>query len=183
MKKIIVGSLMVLGLFSTFAEADSRYKNARHQQDYAKVLKVKPIVVQTERRVPRRECWEEDVRYETSRQQRKSYTAPILGGIVGGAIGNELGAGQDNKKVGAVIGAVLGASIGNDIGHDRHRRNETHVSYRTETRCNVQHDIEYHERVTGYKVTYRYNGHTYNTQMDHHPGKRIPVRVDVRPAF
>ncbi|MDO6565302.1 glycine zipper 2TM domain-containing protein [Amphritea sp. 1_MG-2023] len=180
MKKIIVSSLMVLSLVSTLVEADSRYKGDQHHREYAQVIKVKPIVVQTERRTPRRECWEEEVRYETPRHQRKSYTSPILGGIIGGAIGNELGAGGDNKKVGAVVGAVLGASIGNDLSHNRQR--EHNVNYRTETRCQVQHDVEYYERVTGYRVTYRYNGRTYHTRMDHHPGKRIPVRVNVSPV-
>jgi uncharacterized protein YcfJ len=180
MKKIIVCSLMALGLFSSVVEADSRYKEDRHHREYAQVIQVQPIVVQSERRTPRRECWEEEVRYETPRHQQKSYTGPILGGIIGGAIGNGLGHGQDNKKVGAVVGAVLGASIGNDVTHNRQRDN--HVGYRTETRCNVQHDVEYYERVTGYNVTYRYNGRTYNTRMDHHPGKRIPVRVNVSPV-
>ncbi|RTE67143.1 glycine zipper 2TM domain-containing protein [Amphritea opalescens] len=180
MKKIIVCSLMALGLFSSVAEADSRYKESRHHREYAKVVQVEPIVVQSERRTPRRECWEEEVRYETPRHQQKSYTGPILGGIIGGAIGNGLGHGQDNKKVGAVVGAVLGASIGNDVTHNRQRPNN--VGYRTETRCSVQHDVEYYERVTGYNVTYRYNGRTYHTRMDHHPGKQIPVRVDVTPV-
>jgi len=34
----------------------------------------------------------------------------------------------------------------------------------------------------GYNVTYRYQGRTYSTQMDHRPGKRIPVNVSVSPA-
>ncbi|MBN0988468.1 glycine zipper 2TM domain-containing protein [Amphritea pacifica] len=181
MKKIIAGSLILLGLASGMAQADPRFKEKRHHQEFARVTHVEPIVVQTERRIPRRECWEEDVRYETPAHHRKSYTGPILGGIIGGAIGNELGAGQDNKKVGAVVGAVLGASIGNDISRNSHHRGNN-VEYRTETRCNVQHDIEYYERVTGYKVTYRYNGQTYQTRMDHDPGDRIRVRVSVSPV-
>ncbi|UTW03197.1 glycine zipper 2TM domain-containing protein [Amphritea atlantica] len=182
MKKLIVASLIALGLTSGMAQADSRFKESKHHREFARVTHVEPIVVQTQRRIPRRECWDEDVRYETQSHQRKSYTGPILGGIIGGAIGNELGAGQDNKKVGAVVGAVLGASIGNDISRNSHHRGNN-IEYRTETRCNVQHDVEYYERVTGYKVTYRYNGRTYKTRMDHEPGKRIPVRVTVSPVF
>ena len=182
MKKLIAASLIALGLVSGMAQADSRFKEGKHHREFARVTHVEPIVVQTQRRIPRRECWDEDVRYETQGHQRKSYTGPILGGIIGGAIGNELGAGQDNKKVGAVVGAVLGASIGNDISRNSHQRGNT-VEYRTETRCNVQQDVEYYERVTGYKVTYRYNGRTYHTRMDRDPGKRIQVRVTVSPVF
>ena len=38
------------------------------------------------------------------------------------------------------------------------------------------------ERVTGYNVTYDYQGRRYMTQTTHPPGDRIPVSVDVRPA-
>ncbi|GGK63621.1 glycine zipper 2TM domain-containing protein [Amphritea balenae] len=181
MKKLIVSGLVALSLLVPLAEAGSRNHRDNAHRDYAKVTRVDPIVVQSERRIPRRECWDEEVRYETPRHQRKSYTAPILGGIIGGALGNELGAGGDNKKVGAVVGAVLGASIGNDLKQNRSQY-DNRVHYRTETRCSVEHDVEYYERVTGYNVTYRYQGRTYHTQMDRHPGKRIRVRVNVVPV-
>ena len=181
MKKLLTGSLLALTMMVPLAEAGPRYGNGNAHRDFAKVTHVEPIVVQSERRIPRRECWDEQVRYEEPGKHRKSYTAPILGGIIGGAIGNELGAGGDNKKVGAVVGAVLGASIGNDLNHNS-TRGHNRVHYRTETRCSVEHDVEYYERVTGYNVTYRYNGRTYQTRMDNHPGKRIRVRVNVVPV-
>lgn len=180
MNKIITTSLMLLGMAVGTAEAGPRYGNNDHR-DYAKVTHVEPIVVQHERRVPRRECWDEEVRYQEPGRHRKSYTGPILGSVIGGAIGNELGAGEDNKKVGAVVGAILGASIGHDVSR-KSAYGEDRVRYRTETRCNVSHDIEYYERVTGYNVTYRYNGRTYHTRMDHDPGRRIRVRVNVVPV-
>lgn len=161
---------------------NGHHKGASNKhQDYAKVLDVEPIVVRSERRIPRRECWDEQVRYEEPRQHRNSYTAPILGGIIGGALGNELGHNKSNQRVGAAVGAVLGASIGHDVTRDR-AYTGGHVSYRTETRCAVEHDVEYYERITGYNVTYRYQGRTYHTRTDSHPGKKIRVRVNVVPV-
>lgn len=180
MNKMISVSLMVLGIAVGTANAGPRHDYNSHS-DYAKVTHVEPIVVQHERRVPRRECWDEEVRYQEPSRHRQSYTGPILGSIIGGAIGNELGTSNDNKKVGAVVGAVLGASIGHDVTR-KGAYGEDRVRYRTETRCNVSHDIEYHERVTGYNVTYRYNGRTYQTRMDHDPGRRLRVRVNVVPV-
>lgn len=182
MKKIITVAVIALGLSVSIAQAGS-HNNKRHNshRDFAKVVGVEPIVVQSERRTPRRECWDEEVSYEQPRQRRNSYTAPILGGIIGGAIGNELGHNKSNKRVGTAVGAVLGASIGHDITRDSAYSGDR-VRYRTETRCSVQHDVEYYERVTGYNVTYRYQGRTYHTRMDQHPGKRIRVRVNVVPV-
>ena len=182
MKKLITVAVLALGLTASLAQAGT-HNDKRHNshRDFAKVVGVQPIVVQSERRIPRRECWDEEVRYEQPRQHRNSYTAPILGGIIGGAIGNELGHNKSNKRVGAAVGAVLGASIGHDITRDSAYSGDR-GQYRTETRCSVQHDVEYYERVTGYNVTYRYQGRTYHTRMDQHPGKRIRVRVNVIPV-
>lgn len=181
MNKIISASLMLLGMAAGVAEAGPRHDYNSHS-DYAKVTHVEPIVVQHERRVPHRQCWEEEVSYqEPGSRHRNSYTGPILGSVIGGAIGNELGHSNTNKKVGTVVGAILGASIGHDVTR-KHAYDEGRVRYRTETRCNVSHDIEYYERVTGYNVTYRYNGRTYQTRMDHDPGRRIRVRVNVVPV-
>ncbi|MEH6579540.1 MAG: glycine zipper 2TM domain-containing protein [Amphritea sp.] len=182
MTKLITVAIATLGLLATSVEASGRHdKHHNAHRDYAKVVHVQPIVVHSERRVPHRECWDEQVRYEEPRQHRNSYTAPILGGIIGGAIGNELGHNKSNKRVGAAVGAVLGASIGHDVTRDSAYNGE-HSGYRTETRCTVQHDVEYYERVTGYNVTYRYHGRTYHTRTNNHPGKKIRVRVNIVPV-
>jgi uncharacterized protein YcfJ len=114
------------------------------------------------------------------RYRNDSYTDEILGGIIGGAIGNAVGHNKSNKKVQAAIGAALGASIAHDMNRPRHR--DYGVSYRDEQRCAVEHDVEYHEEVSGYNVTYRYHGREYQTRTRRHPGKRIRVQVDVRPV-
>jgi uncharacterized protein YcfJ len=38
------------------------------------------------------------------------------------------------------------------------------------------------EQVVGYDVTYEYNGRTYSTRTDAHPGDRIQVAVSVAPV-
>lgn len=49
-------------------------------------------------------------------------------------------------------------------------------------RCWVVEDYHEKERVEGYWVTYRYEGHEYVAWMDHDPGRRIRVKVTVEPV-
>ena len=45
------------------------------------------------------------------------------------------------------------------------------------------HSVErYEERVDGYRVTYRYNGHIFSTQLPRDPGGTLRVRVNVEPV-
>jgi uncharacterized protein YcfJ len=50
-----------------------------------------------------------------------------------------------------------------------------------ERRCEVTQQTSYEEELVGYDVTYRYQGRIFTTRTQEHPGKRIPVLVDVRP--
>lgn len=184
MKKLILTTLLSAGLFVTQADAGHR-GNGHHKHhkdyDYARVVHVEPIYQRVERSIPRESCWTERVAYEQPHRYRNdSYTDELIGGLIGGAIGNAVGHNKTNKKVQAVIGAAIGASIAHDI--NRPRGGGYNVSYRDEQRCAVTHDVEYHEQVSGYHVTYRYHGQEYQTRTHRHPGKRIKVRVDVTPV-
>ena len=154
-------------------------RRARDDIDYAPVTGVEPIYESREIVRPEEQCWNEQVPVR-SRSAQSSYTAPILGAIIGGAIGNGLGHHDSNKKVGTVVGAVLGGSIGRDIGNRNAGPEE--VAYREEEACRTVERTSYREEVVGYRVSYRYNGRDYTTQMPYDPGARIPVHVDVEPA-
>lgn len=144
--------------------------------DEAEVVDVEPIVEQVEIVEPKERCWFETVQ----RRQRgeRSITAPLLGAIIGGAVGNAVGHKKRNKQVGAVVGAVLGGSLARDLSRDAHapvRRVRREV-------CDVVERRKIQERVTGYMVTYRYQGETHRARMEQRPGERIRVRVRVAPA-
>ena len=173
-----------LALLSLQAQADHRKHHYNSDYDFAKVVHVEPLSRTVQQRIPREQCYVEQVAVEEpGYRQGGSYTNELVGGVIGGAIGNALGSNKSNKKVQAVIGAALGASIANDMErrNGRNHYQPGYVRYEDVERCTVRHDVEYHEEITGYRVTYKYHGRTYQTRMNHHPGKRIKVRVDVRP--
>ncbi len=175
-KSLLISGLIAATTLAGSAWADKGDRYGRH--DYARVTAVDPIVRTVSHRVPRESCWQEEVRYEEP--VYRSPTGALLGGIIGAAIGNELGHHKRNKQIGALAGGALGASIGYDL--TRHN-GPSRVDYRTEERCETRYDVEYEEQIVGYDVTYRYHGQLYHTRMDRHPGKRIPVKVKVRPAY
>ncbi|HEY3698264.1 MAG TPA: glycine zipper 2TM domain-containing protein [Spongiibacteraceae bacterium] len=151
----------------------------REDFDYARVTRVEPIYETTSYRVPRDECWNEQVPVHSDARPR-SYTAPLLGAIIGGAIGNALGHHEVNKKVGTIAGAALGGSVGRDISY-RNRGDYERVTYTDQHVCQTVSDTETREEVVAYRVFYRYNGRDFVTRMPENPGPRLRVRVNIEP--
>ena len=172
MKNIMVGrAVLALGA-AALISADMVH--AGGFSDYAKVVDVVPMTQTVRVAQPRQECWNEQV---VHRAGANNTGGMILGGAIGAALGNRVGKGNGNKAA-IAVGTLLGAGIGQNMGRERGH------SYTTnEQHCQVVNDYYEEEQVTGYRVSYRYKGHTYYTHTDHHPGDRIPIRVSVTPAF
>ena len=149
--------------------------------DYAKVVRVDPMMRHVRISEPRRECYQEQVPVYESERGPRSATPTILGGIIGGVVGHTMGKGN-GKTVATVAGTVLGGSIGRDIGYQNNPPRGGYTRYATQENCRVVDDYREEERVEGYRVTYLYNGAEYVTRTDHDPGNKIRVRVNVQPA-
>lgn len=152
--------------------------------DYARVVEVRPIVQSYQQPVSSEQCWSEPVTYrEPVRYTHGSRNrAPaILGGIIGGAIGNQFGSGR-GRDAATVAGAALGYAAVRDSQSHRGGYVGGREYTRYEDRCRVVTDYRHEDRVVGYDVAYVYNGRTHWTRTDQHPGDRIRVEVDVRPA-
>lgn len=170
--KFLIGTFMTATLLAPLSHADHNRQAPFGYNDFAKVTHVQPVYKTVSYNVPEQQC-----RMQTRRHSDHSYTSPIIGGLIGGAIGNELGHKKRNKQVGAVIGAVLGASIGHDISRSKHQ------GHHQEQVCKTHYRTEYKEQLVGYDVKYSYKGRDYTTQMDHKPGKRLKVAVNVQPVY
>lgn len=142
--------------------------------DSARVIWAKPIYETVEVSRPVRECWTERVVHRGRRAD--SYTGAIAGGIIGGVVGNRIGRGT-GRTVLTVAGGLLGASIGHDLSS---RSGRPRIS--REERCEVVEHYEEQEQIAGYRVKYRYNGETFTTRTQEHPGQRIRIRVKVNPV-
>lgn len=148
---------------------------------HAQVVRVEPIIRMVTVATPRRECWDEKVRHiqHHGTKGSGSYTPMAVGGIVGGVVGNQFGGGR-GKDILTVAGALLGASIGRDMARPHPHGQRVYTT--TERRCEVLDEYYEEERIEGYRVTYRYKGKRFETRTDHHPGKRIRIKVQVEPV-
>ncbi|MGD2074448.1 MAG: hypothetical protein PVI91_07640 [Gammaproteobacteria bacterium] len=64
------------------------------------------------------------------------------------------------------------------IGEDIRRQVRLWQAQRT---CRTVTESAARERVTAYRVTYRYRGYTSTTLLSYHPGDRLPVNVSLSP--
>ncbi len=144
--------------------------------DYAKVTGVEPVVRSYRKPVQERECWDEEVLRE-ARVDSGEPTAIIAGGLIGAAIGRQFGKGH-GRDVATVAGTLLGGAIGNDLSRSRPRPQSRAI----EEVCRIRTSYVEEERITGYKVWYRYQGHEYQTRMRNEPGDRIKIKVKLQPV-
>ncbi|MEX2257470.1 MAG: glycine zipper 2TM domain-containing protein [Woeseia sp.] len=183
---IVLGALALVSA-TAFADDDYYYDDddyGRHARPgpvyaYAQVLRADPIVRYVTVRQPVQECWEESREYVVDRSPSRSAGGTLLGAIVGGVIGHQFGSGRGNDAATAA-GALVGAAVGNNSS--RRHADERQVYSRPVRRCNTNYTSHQEERIDGYNVLYRYQGQKYATRMPYDPGKRLRIRVDVRPA-
>jgi uncharacterized protein YcfJ len=172
-------------LFGSNALADHDYRaggksrDQRAQFDYARVTSVEPIVNYVKVTTPVRECWEEMRYYTVDRRRYGGDGGTLLGAVIGGAIGHQFGSGRGNDAA-TIAGTLIGAAIGTESGHARGADVE-HIA-RPVRQCETRYREHREERIDGYRVYYKYHGQKYVTEMPYDPGKRIRVRVDIRPA-
>jgi uncharacterized protein YcfJ len=127
---------------------------------------------------PQQQCWTESVtRYE----ERRSPGGAILGGITGGILGNAIGRGNGRAAT-TVGGAIIGAVVGDHIAN---RDNRAVAVSRPVEHCQTVEN--YRQVLTGYQVTYYFNGRNTTVVLPYDPGPRVPVAVSVsnivRPAY
>ncbi|RBP50846.1 glycine zipper 2TM domain-containing protein [Arenicella xantha] len=188
----------VAGLIAAPVSAKQGYDNYSGElYDYATVVDVSPIVETYQVSNPVEQCWDErvPVRYQSNgyKQPRAkaSKTPEILGAIIGGVIANQVGkrGGGKARDVATVAGAVLGGSIARDIKHDNNNRYRggqagryESVRYETVQRCEVKESFVTREQVVAYDVAYKYRGSVFHTQMGHHPGDKIKLKIAIDPV-
>lgn len=178
--RILSGTLaVVLGTVSLASQADQgrRYGYDSPDTDYARVVRVEPLLERVRYTVPVEQCWTE----ERSRPSYRSNStgAALLGGAMGAILGNSVGHG-DGRRAATFGGAVLGAAVGNQLArNDRDGYREERIEQ--VQRCSTRNEERYDERVAGYRVTYDYNGRRQVTQLPYDPGRYLKVAVDVHP--
>ena len=153
---------------------NDRHDKRNHQRiRYAKVVHVKPIYKTVRIEKPRRHCETYQDRGANVTLHQHSPEAVIMGGVVGGIVGHELGR-SGNREISTLAGIVIGSAIAHDVTSINHSYSiDNDRSY---TECHRHTRVIEKQKLTGYKVKYKYRGQIYTTRMRHHPGKRLPIQ-------
>ena len=69
----------------------------------------------------------------------------------------------------------VAATIGEDIRYQARQ-------WKQQFRCRPVVEQRARERITGYRVTYRYGGEIETTRLSYDPGDRMPVKVSLSPV-
>lgn len=153
------------------------FAHPTYYYEEAPVVRVEPIAERSHYSVPHEECWYEQV--PEHHYHSTSATGTVLGGVIGGVVGNQFGKG--NGKIAMTIaGGLLGASLGHDWSDDS---GYSYTTYENRRHCRVVHSGYGEERITGYRVHYRYKGRRFVTYTKEYPGPTIPVEADMRPCY
>ncbi len=181
-----LSSAAVLSIALAAAPAMAEHEDASSGRsdaiyDYARVIRSEPIIRYVTVRTPVQECWNDTEYYSVAQRPRGTAGGTIIGAIIGGVIGNQLGHGH-HRDAATIFGTMAGAAIGSEVATAKAGGYVTTQYGRPVRRCQTNYQTHQEERIDGYNVLYVYNGQKYATRMPTDPGKRMRIRVDVRPA-
>jgi uncharacterized protein YcfJ len=165
---LITAALIASPVLPAFAD-----RNSNTYDMQAKVISVTPQYEKINS--PREDCHTEFVT-EVYQNEQPSAAGSIIGGITGGLLGSTIGKGS-GRVAAAAIGAGIGAVVGDRVDN---QNNPTKTVQRPIEQCTLVDS--WHTIQHGYLVSYLYNGQTFNTITDKHPGESIRIRISVTPA-
>ena len=173
-----ISSLLVLALGSAPAMADH---GSDAIYDYARVIRSEAIIRYVTVTTPVRECWNDTEYFTVAHRPKGTAGGAIVGAIIGGVIGHQFGHGHHRDHA-TLFGTLAGAAIGSEVAVAKAGGYATTQHSRPVRRCETRYTNREEERIDGYRVIYVYNGQKYATRMPTDPGRRLRIRVDVRPA-
>ena len=126
--------------------------------DRARVVSVDPITTKSSRSVARQSC-------TMVEEYRGDGHAAVTGAIVGGVVGRNV---PKDKDAGTVVGAIIGSAIASE---------NARPGVRVVEKCSTYNDREYYNRISGYNVTFEYEGQLRTTRMARDPGPTIEIKI------
>lgn len=165
---------MKSALLTALAAVAATAAQAESFTDRARVRDVEPQYESVQ--VPRQECSSQWVTEARPAAANIGYGGAILGGVAGAIVGNQVGKGH-GKEAATAAGAVIGAIAGDRLSSGYQAPQE--YAQREVRNCRTVNDVQ--SRLTGYRVSYEYQGQQYTTVLREQPGAYLPVRVSVVP--
>jgi uncharacterized protein YcfJ len=148
--------------------------NAFAFEAIATVVNSSPITKSINR--PTQQCWTETEQVVQPAQPSHNGVGAIIGGVVGGLLGNTVGHGN-GRVAGAAVGAGVGALTGDTIANQNSAASTTAAV--PVQRCRQVDNLQ--TVITGYVVTYEFDGQRFSARLPNNPGSQLRVNVAVTP--
>ena len=163
-KGVVIGgiAMVVLG-----AGAVGGYQTLAKPKE-AQVLSVKEVMTTVS--TPREVCENVAVQRQAPVKDEHRIAGTVVGGLAGGLLGSTIGKGS-GKTVATVAGAAAGGYAGNQVQKNM-QKNDTVTT--TERRCRTVNEKS--QKLSGYDVTYRLDGHDATVRTSFKPGATLPVK-------
>lgn len=100
--------------------------------------------------------------FDGTGQALKGNGNALAGAIIGGVIGNQFGGG-DGKKAATVLGVIVGSNMANGTAD------------KTRQVCSQTPKWEQRSRLTGWNVTYSFNGMHHHAILNQDPGTHVTI--------
>lgn len=123
--------------------------------------------------------------YRQGGSQAGRTMATVIGGVLGAAIGSQVGGGSARyatSAIGSMVGGIAGQQVYENSVRQRQQRRPQMGTVQICDPVPAGAGGYYGTSgsgVSAYDVTYEYAGRTYTSRMNHHPGDRVRVRVDI----
>lgn len=119
---------------------------------------------------PQEKCENVQVQHQAPVKDEHRIAGTVVGGIAGGLLGSTVGGGK-GKTLATVAGAAAGGYAGNRV---QKNMQEKDVSTTTERRCKTVNEKS--QKLSGYDVTYRFDGKDGKVRTSFKPGPTLPVK-------
>ena len=140
----------------------------------ATVVGVTPVSEQVNH--PTQQCWTETQQITQAAPAPHSPLGAIIGGVAGGLLGSTIGHGN-GRIAAAAVGAGVGAITG-DVVANQNSANTVTTTVPVQ-RCRQIDSFE--AVVTGYQVTFEYDGQRFSSRLPYNPGNQLRINVTVTP--
>ncbi|MBC3871888.1 glycine zipper 2TM domain-containing protein [Undibacterium oligocarboniphilum] len=135
--------------------------------DTARVVNVQPMYQQSSS-----DC---NIQQQSSQtESSRNNTGGLLGGVAGALLGSQIGGGN-GRIAAAALGGVVGALTGDRLDN----RQDSQPSLQRTNYALCQNNAT--SQLTGYLVTYEYNGRQGSKRFSYDPGQVVRVLVSVDP--
>lgn len=135
---------------------------------FAEVVAVKEVVETVV--TPREKCEDVQVQHQAPVKDEHRIAGSVVGGLAGGLLGSTVGGGN-GKTLATVAAAAAGGFAGNQV---QKKMQERDVVTTTEHRCKTIDERS--KKVSGYDVTYRFDGKEGVVRTSFKPGSTLPMK-------